>query len=279
MKWVEARATRKNDTKTAAQFLFEEIMMRFVYPLELVSNRGKHFLNDVKIDITTKYAIKHRKTTPYNPKANGLTEGSNGIVGILNKMVSSHKTDWDSKLPSAIHAYNTSTKTTTGKTPYFMVFGQEAMHGIELTMPMHWVMAARLRTRVEDPELRMLAIEDLEEGHAEALEKNRWIQDKRKESFDARLPEDHGIHTGGLVLLYDSRHQKFSGKLHTCSLGPYKVTETFANGSRQLEDLQGKWMDTKVNGSQVKKYYPGLETVTEEESSEEVGSEEGSSGE
>lgn len=62
--WVEARASKKKDAKVAAGFLFEEIMMRFSYPLELVSDRGKHFLNDVIVDITTKYAIKHRKTTP-----------------------------------------------------------------------------------------------------------------------------------------------------------------------------------------------------------------------
>ena len=107
-KWVEARATVKNDAITATTFLFEEIMMRFGHPLELVSDRGKHFLNDVICNITSRYSIKHRKTTPYNPKANGLTEWANGIVRkILNKMVSAHKTDWDRKLPSAVHAYNT----------------------------------------------------------------------------------------------------------------------------------------------------------------------------
>jgi hypothetical protein len=39
-KWVEARATRKNDAQTSASFLFEEVMMRFGHPLELVSDRG-----------------------------------------------------------------------------------------------------------------------------------------------------------------------------------------------------------------------------------------------
>ena len=108
-KWVEARATRKNDALATVSALFEEIMMHFGHPLELVSNTGKHFFNDVIINITSRYLIKHRKTTPYNPKANGLMERANGIVGkILNKMVSAHKMDWDRKLPSAIHAYNAS---------------------------------------------------------------------------------------------------------------------------------------------------------------------------
>ena len=58
------------------------------------------------------------------------------------------------------------------------------------------------------------------------------------------------------MLLYDSRHKEFPGKLHTRWLGPYKVTEIFSNGSLQLEDLEGKSMDTRVNGSRVKKYHP-----------------------
>lgn len=94
-------------------------MMRFGYPLEMVSDRGTHFLNEIIKDITIKYAIRHRKTTPYNPKANGQTERSNGTIGrMLNRMVAMHKTDWDQKLASVVHAYNTTKKTTTGKTPH-----------------------------------------------------------------------------------------------------------------------------------------------------------------
>ena len=139
------RATVKNDAQTAATVLFEEIMMRFGHPLELVSDRGKHFLNSVIFNITSRYAIKHRKTTPYNPRANGLTERSNGVVGkILNKMVSAHKTDWDWKLPSAVHAYNTSEKRTTSKSHFLLVFGQGAIHGVELEVETLRVMTTRI---------------------------------------------------------------------------------------------------------------------------------------
>lgn len=97
--------------------------------------------------------------------------------------MSAHKTDWDRKLPSAIHAYNTSEKSTTGSTPYYMVFGQEAIHGIELTVESYRIMATRLGERVEDPAHYMIAIEDLEEGRAEAIEQNRIIQARRKEDL------------------------------------------------------------------------------------------------
>ena len=187
-KWVEARSTKRNDAATAAGFLFEEIMMCFGHPLELVSDRGKHFLNDVIYDITTRYLMKHRKTTPYNPKANGLTERANGIVSkSLNKMVSAHKTDWDLKLPSVVHAYNTSKKVTTGKSPYFLVFGQTALHGIEIEIETYRIIAARTGTRNLDLTSRLLAIEDLEETREKALTRTTKVQAKRKEDFNGKL--------------------------------------------------------------------------------------------
>lgn len=254
-KWVEAKATRKNDAETSATFLFEEILMRFGHPLELVSDRGTHFLNDVITDLTDKYLIKHRKTTPYNPKANGLTERANGIIGkILNKMVSAHKTDWDRKLPSAVHAYNTAEKSTTGWTPYFLVFGQNAVHGVELEVETFRVIRAQNAEREVDVLPRLLAMEELEEIRNEALQRTIEVQFKRKQDFDRKLPLDHGIRRDDLVLLYDNRHKDFPGKLHTRWMGPFRVNQIYGNGSLQLENLQGQWLDTRVNGSRVKKY-------------------------
>ena len=265
-KWVEAKPTRKNNAATTT-FLFEDIMMRFGHPLELVSDRGTHFLNDVICDITTKYLINHRKTTPYNPKANGLTERANGIIGkVLNKLGAAHKTDWDLKLPLAVHAYNTSEKRTTERNPYFLVFGQVAVHGIEMEVETHRILAAQTGNRIEDLNARLIAIKDLEKARTEALERTEEVQTRRKKEFDSKLPEDHGIREGGLVLLYDNRHKQFPGKLHTRWMGPYKVTTIYPNRSLKLEDLQGVWLDTRVNGSRVKKYKP--ESLTEEESSQ-----------
>ena len=240
-------------------------MMQFGHPLELVSDRGTHFLNDIICDITTKYLINHQETTPYNPKANGLTERANGIIGkVLNKLVAAHKTDWDLKLPSAVHAYNTSEKRTTGRNPYFLVFGHVAVHGIELEVETHRIMAARTGNRIKDLNAQLIAIEDLEEARSNALKRTEESQAKRKKEFDSKLPDDHGIVEGGLILLYDNRHKQFPGKLHTRWMGPYRVMTVYPNGSLQLEDLQGLWLDTRVNGSRIKKYKP--QSLTKEES-------------
>ena len=52
-KWVEAVALETNDAKVTANFIFDNIITRFGCPLELVSDRGTHFLNST-IEILTK---------------------------------------------------------------------------------------------------------------------------------------------------------------------------------------------------------------------------------
>ncbi|KAL3694641.1 hypothetical protein R1sor_008292 [Riccia sorocarpa] len=122
-KMVEAEATKKDDAVTVAQFLFTNIISRYGCPLGLVSDRGTHFLNNVIEEMTKYFQIKHRKTTPYNPKANGLTEKSNGLLcKILHKVTVNHAYDWDTKLPAALWAFRTAEKITTKQTPYFMTY-------------------------------------------------------------------------------------------------------------------------------------------------------------
>jgi hypothetical protein len=165
-----------------------------------------------------------------------LTEQANGIVGkILNKMVSTHKTDWDRKLPSAVHAYNTTEKSTTGQSPYFLVFRQTAIHGIELEVETFQVLAARNGDRKEGILPRLISIENLEEIRITALEKTVNVQMRRKEDYDQKIPADHGIQEQGLVLFYDNRHKEFPSKLHTRWMGPYRVCQIFPNGSLQLK--------------------------------------------
>ena len=46
-KWVEAKATQKNDAHTTAKFLYENVFTKYGLPIETVSDRGSHFLNKV----------------------------------------------------------------------------------------------------------------------------------------------------------------------------------------------------------------------------------------
>lgn len=111
---METKSTTKDDAIIEAKFLYEQIFCRFGNPLKLVSDRGKHFLNQIVEEMTTLYRVKHRKTTSYHSKANKLTESTNDIIDkILNKTVALHETDWNVKLFVAVYAYNLAYKVTT----------------------------------------------------------------------------------------------------------------------------------------------------------------------
>ena len=97
-KWVKAKPLRDN----TAKFLYENIFCHFGCPIKIVSNQGKHFVNEVIIGLTQHYVVVHSRNMPYYPQANKLMESTNKTLrGILRKIVNTQRTDWDRKLQSA----------------------------------------------------------------------------------------------------------------------------------------------------------------------------------
>jgi transposase InsO family protein len=108
----------------------------FGCPKELVNDRGTHFINKIIEQLTTKYLIKHRKSTPCHPRANGQTKKTNGILcKIITKTVQGSNTDWDAQIHDALWAYRCAYKVTTKSTPFQLVYGQEAILPIEMKLP------------------------------------------------------------------------------------------------------------------------------------------------
>ncbi|PKI57824.1 hypothetical protein CRG98_021770 [Punica granatum] len=72
---------------------------------------------------------------------NGAVEAANkNIKKIIEKMTMNYK-DWHEMLPFALLAYRTSIRSSTGATPYFLVYGMEAFLPIEVTIPSMRVLA------------------------------------------------------------------------------------------------------------------------------------------
>ena len=66
---------------------------------------------------------------------NGAVEATNkNVKKIIAKVIETYK-DWHEKLPFALHAYRTGARTSTGATPYSLVYGMEAVLPIEVEIP------------------------------------------------------------------------------------------------------------------------------------------------
>ncbi|CAN6573203.1 unnamed protein product [Malus baccata var. baccata] len=87
-KWVEAKATRTNDSKVVADFIRTNIFARFGMPRVLISDGGSHFCNRTIEALLKKYNVTHEVSTPYHPQTSGQAEVSNReIKQILEKTV------------------------------------------------------------------------------------------------------------------------------------------------------------------------------------------------
>ena len=89
------------------------------------------------INFCQTYNVILSHSTTYHPQGNGLAESSNKtLVGILKNTITENQNDWDMNLKFALWEVRVTTKRSTGKSPYELVYGIQALFPTQLTKPM-----------------------------------------------------------------------------------------------------------------------------------------------
>ena len=134
-KWVEAVTFKSVTKKVVVDFVHANIICRFGIPKMIITDNAANLNSHLMQEVCQQFRIAHQNSTPYRPKANGAVEAANkNIKKILQKMVQGSR-QWHEKLPFALLGYRTTVRTSTGATPYLLVYGTEAVIPAEVEIP------------------------------------------------------------------------------------------------------------------------------------------------
>ena len=126
-KWTEVYAIPNQEATTVAQKLTDEMFCRFSPPEQLHSDQGRQFESRVVHEVCKLLKIRKTKTTPYHPQCDGQVERFNRtLLDMLATTTRENAFDWENQIRKVCMAYNTSVHSSTGFTPFFLMFGRQA---------------------------------------------------------------------------------------------------------------------------------------------------------
>jgi hypothetical protein len=232
-KWIKVRAVAMVTSKEAAKFI-EDITHRFGVPNRIVTDLGKAFTGSDFYDFFQDNLIDVYYSSVAHPQCNGQVERANGMVlqAVKDHIfddASQYATRWHVELPHVIRGLRTQVSSVTGYSPFFLVYGSEAVLPTDVAFG-----APRIQHYEEGTveETRKVDIDSIEEHHVAALMRHtRYEQQLRR--FHDRNIRERSFNVGNMVL---RRIQSTKGmhKLSAPWEGPFIVMEVVSPSTYRL---------------------------------------------
>lgn len=253
--WVEVTSCTNVTRQVIARFIKKEIICLYGVPNKIITNNGLNLDNKVMDELCDIFKIKHHNSSPYRPKMNNTIEATNkNIKKIIQMMVKTFK-DCHKMLPFTLHDYRTSVRTSTGATPFSLVYGTKTVLPIKVDIPSLRVL---MKTKLEDAKWEQIRFDKLnliEEKHMDVICHRQLYQWSMKKAFNKkdrpRLFEEGDIVLEKILPIYKNTRGKWTPNYE----GPHVVKKAFSGGALILTTMHGAELLQHVNSDAIKKYY------------------------
>lgn len=120
-KWSEAFVVPNQEAKTIARLLETEIVLRYLIPKELLSDRGTNSFSKIVAEVCGLFKVKKFSTTAYNFKCNGGVETPQGVMDGLENYYGENQKDSDEHVNLVLFAYRVVKHSVTMESPLFLL--------------------------------------------------------------------------------------------------------------------------------------------------------------
>jgi transposase InsO family protein len=205
--WFEI-ASIPNKRADEVANIFEMLWLtKYPWPQEVIMDRGKEFMGEVKDMLKNVYGITRRPITTRNPQANAMVERAHQT---LHNMIRSQRIrdardltngSWDGVLAAVGFAMRSTVHTTLQATPAQLVFGRDALLNVNFEADWQYIKARKQHI----------------------IRQNLQRENKKRVA--------HQYSVGDRVLVEQDPHRKHGEDRYT---GPYVVTRINDNGTVTL---------------------------------------------
>jgi len=195
-RWQEVAVLKSVTTEKIVREL-DIMFCRHGIPNSMKTDNGPQFKSTEFADYMRENGIKHNKSTPYWPQANGEVERQNRTLLKAFRAANAESRDWRKEIPKFLLAYRSTPHSTTGKSPAEMLFNR------------------KIRTKL--PEI----IQDENKDDIETRKRDTEMKEKGKVYADhRRKTRESNVEVGDIVLQKQSKQNKLSTNFEQ---QPYRV--------------------------------------------------------
>jgi hypothetical protein len=256
-KWAEAVPLRNMTHQEVISFVHEHIIYQFGVSQTLTTEQGPSFMSHQFREFTESLKIKLLNSSPYYVQA----EASNKVlIKIIKKRIKDNLRKWHEKLSEALWAHRTSRHRAMKVTSFELVYGQEDVLPVEVSLQNLRITRQYYLTAKEYTELKMDKVDEAPEHRLKALEEIDKEKVKIPKAYNERVMEKL-FQVGDLVwktiLPLGTQSGKFGKWSHSWE-GPFRVIRVVPGNAYFMENLEGHSLPKALNGEYIKRYYPSM---------------------